>query len=151
MIRWPMLLALACAVPVGAQPVTKLALTGFNGNMGTAVLADFDQGFRDSPTSTTYTVTITARNRIRTTTAYIRANAATMGGGKSVSDCQWRRNDLGTWNALTTTDALVESKVIQNVGTSWNNSIWFRCNLNWATDTPLTYSVPVTITLQVTP
>lgn len=141
----------SASLAVAQTPTTRLTLGGFTGNVGNTTQANFDAGFRQSGSATTYTVQITAANTIRTTGVYIRADAATMGGGKPVSDCQWRRNDLGTWNPLTTSDVLVESRVIQTNGTSWNNSIWFRCSLDWATDLPRAYSVGVTITLQVTP
>jgi hypothetical protein len=105
------LAALLSAASASAQ-ATRLALSGFGGNMGNSQLIEFDQGFKNAATARTFTVTITSLNTIRTTSVYLRANAATMGGGKPVSTCEWRRSDLGTWNPLTTSDALIESRVI---------------------------------------
>ena len=146
------LLAAAClsAAPAEAQN-TRLRLSGFLGNMGNNTVAQYDQGFRDSATGTLFRVDITSLNTIRTTSVYIRANAATMSNGKPVGECYWRRTDLATWNPLTTTDALIESRVIQTNGTLWSNTVFFRCDLAWASDAPGTPSVGLTFTLQVTP
>jgi hypothetical protein len=87
----------------------------------------------------------------RTATISIRASTATLGGTKPVGDLQWRRNDLGTWNSMTTTDATVQSQSGFSGGTSTiSNSIWLRVNLNWASDPAATYSTTITITLSVT-
>ncbi|HEY5218158.1 MAG TPA: hypothetical protein VIJ16_00040 [Gemmatimonadaceae bacterium] len=144
--------ALLVALPAAAQTsTTKLVLTGFNGGFGNSAVTDFDQGFIDNATAITYTVTLVKSDSMRTTGVYISAAAATMTGGKPTSDCVWRRDDLGTWNPLTTTNTLVESRVVQTAGTVWSNSVWVQCNLNWATDPPAANSVGLTITLQVTP
>ena len=142
--------ALLSATSASAQ-TTTLTMGGFNGNMGNNTVAEFDLGVKNSATARTFTVAIATLNTSRTTSVYIRADAATMGGGKPVGSWAWRRNDLGTWYPLATIDVLIETRVIAGVGTSWSNSVFFRCNLAWASDAPLTYSVGVTFTLQVTP
>ncbi|HET7632335.1 MAG TPA: hypothetical protein VFK16_08480 [Gemmatimonadaceae bacterium] len=145
-----MLAALAPAIL--AAPKTKLTLSGFNGNFGNVQLADFDQGYITSASGITYTVSQVGTNTTaRTTSIYIRANAATMSGGKSTSNCSWRRDDLATWTPLTTTDAFVEAQPIQTSGQSWSNTLWVRCTLDWASDPPAANSVAFTISLQVTP
>jgi len=151
MIRAALFAAVAMLMPsAAAGQNTRLNIGGFNGNIGTASVANFDAGMRTSANDMTYTVTIASLSDQRNTSVYVRANAATMGGSKPVSDVEWRRDDLSVWNPLTTSDVLIESRTIQTNGTSWANSLWFRCNLNWTSDVSLAYSTTITITLQVT-
>lgn len=136
----------------GAQNTT-ITLSGFTGAMGTAAVTDFDNGSMQSATAIAYTVAIATPqpNVARTATLSIRASGAFLGGTKPVGDLQWRRNDLGTWNALTTSDAPVQSQAaLSGNGAGFTNSIWLRVNLNWTADPPATYSTTITITLTVT-
>lgn len=134
-------------------PKTSLTLSGFTGTMGNAAVTDFDNGTMQSPSAITYTVTVMnpLSGTARSATVSIRASSAFLGGTKPVGDLEWRRNDLATWNAMTTSDAVVESQSgLSGNGTNYSNSIWLRVNLNWANDPPATYSTTITITLSVT-
>jgi hypothetical protein len=143
------LASLLAAVPAAAQS-TRLTLGGFSGAMGNTTVADFDQGFRDSGSNMTFTTQITAGNQQRVTSVFVRANSATLGGTKPVSDLLWRRADLVTWVPFTTSNALIESRTIQTNGTQWVNGIALRCLVNWTDDPTPTYSVTITFTLVVT-
>jgi hypothetical protein len=143
------LLAVVSATASHAQN-TRLRLDGFSGDFGNNTVAHFDQGYADSPSGIRYRVDVMTQNTQRVTSVYIRANSATLGGSKPVGDMQWRRDDLSSWNPLTTGNVLVESRTIQTNGTLWQNFIWFRCLLDWANDAPAAYSVGITVTLVVT-
>jgi hypothetical protein len=135
----------------GAQNTT-ITLSGFNGTMGTAAVTDFDNGSMQSATAIGYTVSISPPNpnTARTATVSIRASGG-LGGTKLVGDLEWRRNDLATWNAMTTTNATVQTQsAFSGNGSSFSNSIWLRVLLNWASDPAATYSTTITITLSVT-
>lgn len=149
-----LVLCLVAGVVAAAQD-TRIALGGFSGALGNTVNADHAQGYRESGSSMAFTVTLMTQPAVsRTTNVYIRANAATMGGGKPVSDITWRRNDIpdtpGAWNALTTSDVLIQSATLVGNGASWMNRLWFRVAVDWVADPPAAYSVGITITLMVT-
>jgi len=88
----------------------------------------------------------------RTTIVAIRSASASLGGGKPLSDLQWRRADLGTWNTMTTTNVTIESRTVKINTTNdpWSNTVFFRILLSWATDPPATYSANLVFTLTVT-
>jgi hypothetical protein len=75
-----------------------------------------------------------------------------MGGTKPISDMQWRRSDLATWNSLTTSDVQVESRQMVKSGLNdpWSNSIFFRTALSWTTDGPATYTPTIILTCTIT-
>lgn len=138
----------------GAQtPKTSLTLSGFTGAMGTAAVTDFDNGIMPSASAIAYTISISnpAANTARSATVSIRASGASLGGTKPLADLEWRRNDLATWNAMTISDATVESQSgLSGNGAGYSNSIWLRVKLNWANDPAATYATTITITLSVT-
>ncbi len=82
----------------------------------------------------------------------IRAASAVMGGTKPISDMQWRRSDLATWNNLTTSDVQVESRAMVKNGFNdpWSNSLFFRAALSWTTDGPATYTPTIILTCTIT-
>ena len=138
------------AFPLAAQKTTlTLASTAVTFPAPTA--ADYINGFVDAPTGMTFTINST-QGASRTTTVSIRSISANLGGGKVISDLQWRRSDLATWNSITLTDAQVEQRIVINkaLNDPWSNTIFFRMVLNWTTDAPATYSGTYQITLSQT-
>ncbi|HVS59525.1 MAG TPA: hypothetical protein VHE82_02400 [Gemmatimonadaceae bacterium] len=145
------LLALALfASPLAAQKTT-LTLANATVTFTSPTATDYINGFVTAATGVTFTVDATA-GASRTTTVLIRATSASLGGGKVIGDLKWRRSDLATWNSITSTDVQIEQRVMVTNGTNdpWNNTIFFRMILNWATDAPATYSANYTITLSQT-
>lgn len=144
-------LALALfASPLAAQK-TSVGLAGGTITFPAPTAADYIAGFVNSATGVTFTVN--SLNGVqRTTTISIRSLSANLGNGKVIGDLQWRRSDLAVWNSITLTDAQVEQRVVVNKGLNdpWNNTIFFRMVLNWATDAPATYSGTYRITLSQT-
>ena len=138
------------ASPLAAQKTT-LTLTGGTITFPAPTAADYINGYVNSTTGVLYTVnSINGINR--TTTISIRTTSANLGGTKSITDLMWRRSDLATWTSISLTDAQVEQKPVINkvLNDPWSNTIFFRMNLNWATDAPATYSANYTITLSQT-
>ena len=115
-------------------------------------VADYSAGFVVNPTGILFTITLAGASANRTTTVAIRSSSATLGGGKPIGDLEWRRADLVAWNAMTTTDAAVESRPVRKntLNDPWSNQVFLRVLLNWATDPPATYTAPIVFTLTVT-
>ena len=88
----------------------------------------------------------------RTTTVFVRATSASLGGGKVLGDLQWRRSDLANWSAITSTDVQVEQRVMAKNGANdpWGNTIFFRMLLSWITDAPAAYTANYVVTLSQT-
>jgi hypothetical protein len=141
------------ASPLAAQnPVTSLTLSGQVITFPAPTAADYINGFVNSATGVTFTVNATAGNQSHTTTVLIRATSANLGGGKVLADLQWRRSDLVTWNSITAVNAAVEARTVVRNSTNdpWNNTIFFRMILLWATDPNATRSANYSITLSQT-
>ena len=138
------------ASPLAAQK-TILTLTGGTITFPAPTAADYIAGYVNSATGVTFTVNAQS-GASRTTTISIRSTSANLGGAKVIGDLEWRRSDLATWNTITLTDAQVEQMIVVRNGINdpWNNTIFFRMILNWATDAPATYSANYTITLSQT-
>lgn len=88
----------------------------------------------------------------RVTTVNIRcAVPCPTSGSLAVSNLQWRRNDLGTWNTLSTTYAFVESRTATWQGTNdpWSNSVFFRYLLSWTGSPPTAAVTQFTIDVQL--
>jgi hypothetical protein len=144
-------LALALiASPLAAQK-TNLTLGGGTITFNPPTAADYVNGYINSATGVTFTLA-SQTGTSRTTTVSIRASSTDLGNGKVLGDLQWRRSDLAVWNSITPTDAQVEQRVMVRNGANdpWNNTIFFRMTLNWATDAPATYSGTYVITLSQT-
>lgn len=144
-------LALALAEPGAAQ--VDITLTGAPNVFPAPTVADYDAGVVSNPTGITFTINVSggaAANR--TTIVSVRSSAASLGGGKPLSDLQWRRADLATWNTMTTTDATIESRPVRknNLNDPWSNTVFFRMLLSWTGDLPGTYSAGLVFTLTVT-
>lgn len=149
-----LLAAVLCPADTRAQrfdlTVTGLPLT-FSSPMG----ADFVAGSIQAATTTTFTVDqSTGPNDPRQTSVYIRCGSpCASAGAKAVAALQWRRADQGTWNSLTTTNTLIESRTVtrNSQNDPWSNSILWRFLLNWDTDLPGTMSTyNVVFTVMVT-
>lgn len=150
-----------CATYAGAQggppPTvgrrTSLTVTGLPFTVSQTTPADFDAGFVVLGTIT-FTVDATSNNPAfspRATTVNVRCFAPCPSTGTLASTgLQWRRGDLGTWNALTTTQTLVETRIITFNGANdpWSNTIQFRYLLNWA-GTPPTPATQFRVELQL--
>ena len=130
---------------------TILTLTGGTITFPAPTAADYINGYVNSTTGVIFTLN-SQNGANRTTTVSIRTTSANLGGGKAIADLLWRRSDLATWTSISLTDAQVEQRQMVNKGLNdpWTNTIFFRMNLNWATDAPATYSGSYTITLSQT-
>lgn len=118
---------------------TTLTTSGFAMTVNGASTTDYDAG-AVSIGNTTFTVDLTTNSggggfSPRVTTVNVRCNTpCPTSGTLPLGGLQWRRNDLGTWNTLTTTFVLVESRTATFGGTNdpWNNTLVWRYALTWA-------------------
>lgn len=151
-----LLAAVGVGLPRSGQAQVSITLSGAGtpNVFPAATLAMFNAGVNDNPTGIGFTVNVTGGSTAtdRTSIVSIRASSATLGGGKALSDLQWRRSDLVTWNPVTMADVMIESRTVRRNGTNdpWNNTVFFRMLLNWATDAPATYSTGLIFTLTIT-
>jgi hypothetical protein len=137
------------AVPAGAQGGpppgvgrrTAITVSGLPFNVTAITPADFDAGFVILGTMN-FTVDATGNNPAfspRVATVNLRCFAPCPATGTlAATGLQWRRGDLGTWNALTTTLTLVQSRPMTFNGANdpWSNTVQFRYLLSWATTAP---------------
>lgn len=148
-----LLLAVALSASTSAAQ-TEVQLT-FSGSVsfGAPTAADYSAGSLEAATPLPFEVVTTSElSGTITTTVSIRSSSATLGSGKPVATMEWRRGDDATWRALTTTDAIVESRIAQAApaGHTWDNTIHFRVALDWTSDTPATYTGNLVITVSTT-
>lgn len=154
-VRWSLMVLLA-ALPsaVAAQRLTLTLNSGSPVAFPNATEANYDAGFVTATSPLAFTVDLNSGppGVNRTTIVSIRAASAVMGGTKPISDLQWRRSDLGTWNGLTTSNVTVESRPIVRNGTNdpWSNSILFRTLLSWSSDGPASYAPTIILTVTLT-
>jgi hypothetical protein len=137
----------------GLSAQVSLTLTQTPSVFPSPVLADFNAGSIAEPTGIAFTVNLTGpANILRTTTVSIRASSASLGGGKVLSDLEWRRADLVPWNPMTTADVAIQSRPMQKnvLNDTWSNTVFLRMKLTWATDAPGTYTTGLVFTLTVT-
>lgn len=132
-------LLIGLAAPVEAQGRrTVLTITGLPLAVASTSPNDFDAG-SVSIGSNGFSVDLTTNSgggfSPRVTTVNVRCAVGCPAG---VTNLQWRRNDLGTWNTLTTTFALVESRTaaFSGVNDPWSNSIFWRYQLTWTGSPP---------------
>jgi len=141
------------AAPLTAQnPKTQLTLGGGTVSFPAPTATDYINGYVYSTTGVTYTVDATNGAASHTTTITLRTTSANLGGAKPVTDLEWRRSDLATWNPISSTDTQVEQKIMIRglLNDPWNNTIFFRMKLSWTADPPATYSANYQITLSQT-
>lgn len=118
--------------------LTVLTLSGFPLNVSTTTTADFDAGAVSLGT-TGINVDLTTNAgggfATRVTTVNVQCGLPCPAG---VTSLQWRRNDLGVWNTLTTAYVLVEARTAtyNGVNDPWSNSILWRYVVGWTTNPP---------------
>jgi len=138
---------LVTATAASAQNVTAV-ITGGPVNFPGPAAADYNNGYVNDGTPLTYTLTLST-GAASTVTVAIHSTSANLGGGKVLSDLQWRRGDLVAWNAMTGANVTVQSIQI-TAGTPYANTIYFRMLLSWTTDAPATYSANLVVNISVT-
>ena len=141
------------AAPLTAQnPKTTLTLGGATVTFPAPTATDYINGYVYSTSGVTYTINATNGSVSHTTTVSLRATSVDLGNGKALSDLEWRRSDLATWNTISTTDTQVEQKVVvlNLLNDPWSNTIFFRMKLSWTTDPPATYTANYQLTLAQT-
>ncbi len=148
------LVVAALAFPFGLGAQMTFTLTQTPNVFPAPTVANYDAGLIQNATGIVFTVDQTGgpANADRTTTVSVRASSGTLGGGKPLSDLEWRRADLGNWSAMTTSDVVIESRPIHKnkLNDAWSNSIFLRMHLSWTVDGPGTYSTGLVFTLTVT-
>lgn len=147
-------LALALPATLLAQGKEKLTITGGPVSFPAPTVTDYNNGYLSAGGALTYTVAGTGGGRgiSHTSTVSVRATTGTLGGTKSITDLQWRRADLPTWNPMTTTSAQIEQRVIVRRGSNdpWSNQIFLRMLLSYANDGPGAHSGTLVFTLTIT-
>src|SRR5690348_18478902 len=89
------------AVPLSAQnPKTDLTLGGSTVTFPAPTATDYVNGYVYSTTGVTYTINATNGATSHTTTISLRATSANLGGSKPLTDLDWRRSDLASWNMI---------------------------------------------------
>lgn len=146
--------SLIAPAALGAQGHETITITGGNVTFSAPTAANFNNGYLPASGALTYTVSSAAGGNgiSHTSTVSVRSTAATLGGTKPISDLQWRRSDLSTWNSMTTTAAFVEQRTIVRRGTNdpWSNQIFFQMLLSFANDAPGAHSGTLVFTLTIT-
>src|ERR1041385_2686071 len=101
------------AAPLAAQnPKTDLTLSGGTVTFPAPTATDYINGYVYSTSGVTYTLNATNGTRSHTTTILLGATSTNLGNGKLLTDLEWRRSDLASWNAISTTNTQVEQKVM---------------------------------------
>jgi hypothetical protein len=131
---------------------TRIALTGARIVFPIPTVQDYNQGFVAATDGVRFVVNAIKGNQSHTTMISIRSIAATIGGGKPLSDIQWRRSDLSNWNSLSIVNTEVETRIQVRNGLNdpWTNTIFFRILLNWADTPPAQYFADYQISLSQT-
>ena len=151
------LLVMVLGVRTADAQKTNLTVTGFPVAFPVPSGTDFAALSITSASSITFSVATVSGKGQRTTTVSIRCGTpCPTTGTKSVSSLQWRRSDVANgWTTLTTSDAAVETRVVQTGTTNdpWSNSLFFRFNLSWTGDAPSatanSYNIIMTLTVTV--
>jgi hypothetical protein len=144
-------LALGSSEAVAQAETTQLNVTTNTITFDPPTADDYATGFVTGVAGITFTVSVAGGQRSRTATVSIRGTDPSIGGGKPLSDVQWRRADLPTWTSLTLTNVNVEGRSMNsNTNNPWTNGILFRLLLNWGSDPPANYQANVEITLTQT-
>ena len=148
-------LTVAAALLVPARRAVaqvSLTLTQTPNVFPAPTVADYGAGYVVNPTGILFTINVFGAGANRTTTVSIRSTTTTLGGGKPIGDLEWRRADLGVWNAMTTTDAAIQTMPVRKntLNDPWSNQVFLRIRLSWTSDAPATYTAPIVFTLTVT-
>lgn len=118
---------------------TVLTVSGLPLTLSATSTTDFDAGSVTVGT-VNFNVNLTTNSggggfSPRVTTVQMRCAVTCTG---AFNRLQWRRNDLGVWNTLTTSYVVIETRTATFNGTNdpWANSVIFRRLLTYATDAP---------------
>lgn len=135
-------LVLAALIPATADGQrTRMTLTGLPLTVTTTSANDFDAGSVSLGT-VSFSVDATNNNPVfspRATTVQVQCVVACPNSGTlGVTSLQWRRDDLGTWNTLTTAYATIETRNVTFNGANdpWSNSVHWRYLLTWTGNPP---------------
>jgi hypothetical protein len=141
------------AAPVrGQNPKTDLTLGGGTVTFPAPTATDYINGYVYSASGVSYTLDATNGTASHTTTVSLRATSANLGGAKPLTDLEWRRSDLATWNPIASSNTQVEQKIMVRglLNDPWANTIFFRMKLSWTADPPATYAANYQVTLSQT-
>ena len=146
------LAAVTLLIAARAPAQVTLTVTGGPATFPAPTVTDYDAGYVANPAGLAFQLGIAGAAANRTTTVSIRASSGTLGGGKPVSDLEWRRADLGTWNQMSVSDAVIESRPVRknSLNDPGGNTVFLRMRLTWANDPPATYTTDLVVTLTVT-
>lgn len=138
-----------------AQKLTLLITSGSPVAFPTPTSTDYDNTFVAATAPLVFSLDLLGGGGggvARTGSLSIRSTASVMGGTKPIGDLEWSRADLGVWNAMTTSNVLVQSKPMtrNTVNDPWGNSLLFRVRLNWANDGPATYTPTIVLVVTLT-
>lgn len=134
-----------------AQVAGTLTVSGAPLSFGNPTAADLTAGLLEAASPVSFQVDVDSAGVPVTTTVSIRAVGGDIGGMKSVADLQWRRGDLGTWQSLTESDAIIETRSYSgNQAETWGNTIHFRVVLRWVGDSPSAYQATFVVSLSRT-
>ena len=144
--------------PANAQGRTGFTVSGFPITFPAPTAAELTAGSITSANAITFTVDPqTGSPAQRTTTISIRCQApCPQSGTKAMGTLRWRRADQAIWNALTTSDVVIESRPVfrnQPLPASndpWSNSLYWQFLVDWMNDTPGTSTFNIVMTLTVT-
>ena len=143
----PLAIALGCALasPLAGQGNrrTQLTITGAPLVATGTTATDIDAG-SIALGSVAFSVDLTTNTggagfSPRVTTVSVRCGLPCPASGTlAVGSLQWRRSDLATWNALTTTFAIIEARTATFNGTNdpWSNTVFWRYVLSWTGSPP---------------
>ena len=136
---------------------TNITITGFPLTVASTTIAQFDAASVIIG-NTTFTIELRTNTggggfspRVTTVRVSCLAPCPTT-GTLSVGGLQWRRTDLATWNALSTTPTVVEARTAVFAGANdpWSNSMQWRYAADWTTTPPGTSSFRLQYELVVT-
>lgn len=136
---------------------TNITITGFPLTVPSTTIAQFDAAAIIIG-NTTFTIDLRTNTgaggfspRVTTVRVNCLAPCPTT-GTLPVGGLQWRRTDLATWNALSTTPVVVEARTAAFNGANdpWSNSMQWRYAANWTTTAPGTSSFRIQYELVVT-
>ena len=125
-----------------ARQNTRITLSGFPLAVATTTGADFQAGFVSLGTMSfsvdATTLSLLFTTRTATVAVLCDAGSCPQTGTLPVSGLQWRRADLATWNTLTTSPVVVETRSMTWGGTNdpWSNSVEWRYQLSWTATPP---------------
>jgi hypothetical protein len=137
------------SVSMTAGRVIRLQASAASTALTAPTPADFDAGF-NSTTGPSFTVSSNAAwtLHVRASTAVWTATNTSAGAParatKPAADLKWSTAPNGTFNALTTTDALL---VGGSATASSATTLYFQTLYAWTLDTPGNYSLSVILTL----